>query len=184
MNNPCTERNVFGNSFEIAIDLNGHVVCYPVCYDCHFTLPFVRRQSAMPKPDPTHLKGGKHTSRKFPATSQLSIKPDESSSQENVNRIITFGSMPSYRWCSHFIISWYINSFIVFLVSRQFPSTGDNLWGKWVIALFYFCQGCELSITEWLQLYFYLLEISQICFLSVTLQMFFCWVVLSLAFLI
>ncbi|KAF8770973.1 Disintegrin and metalloproteinase like protein [Argiope bruennichi] len=52
------------------------------------------RQSAMPKPDATHLK--KHTSRKFSAT-QGSIKPDESSSQENVNRIITFGSMPSYR---------------------------------------------------------------------------------------
>ncbi|KFM58867.1 hypothetical protein X975_08186, partial [Stegodyphus mimosarum] len=48
----------------------------------------------MPKPDPTHLK--KHTSRKFPATPS-SIKPDDSSSQENVNRIITFGSMPSYR---------------------------------------------------------------------------------------
>ncbi|GIY72909.1 disintegrin and metalloproteinase domain-containing protein 12 [Caerostris darwini] len=53
-----------------------------------------RRQSAMPKPDATHLK--KHTSRKFSAT-QGSIKPDECSSQENVNRIITFGSMPSYR---------------------------------------------------------------------------------------
>ncbi|XP_054720727.1 LOW QUALITY PROTEIN: disintegrin and metalloproteinase domain-containing protein 11-like [Uloborus diversus] len=53
-----------------------------------------RRQSAMPKPDPSHLK--KHTSRKYPATPS-SIKPDDSSSQENVNRIITFGSMPSYR---------------------------------------------------------------------------------------
>lgn len=76
----------------------GHTLCVIHCYYCDFTIPFVRRQSAMPKPDPTHLKGGKHTSRKFPATSQLSIKPDESSSQENVNRIITFGSMPSYRY--------------------------------------------------------------------------------------
>lgn len=74
-----------------------YLVCYSCCDYCDYTIPFVRRQSAMPKPDPTHLKGGKHTSRKFPATSQLSIKPDESSSQENVNRIITFGSMPSYR---------------------------------------------------------------------------------------
>ncbi|XP_071043240.1 disintegrin and metalloproteinase domain-containing protein 11 isoform X3 [Parasteatoda tepidariorum] len=53
-----------------------------------------RRQSAMPKPDPSHLK--KHSSRKFSST-QGSIKVDDSSSQENVNRIITFGSMPSYR---------------------------------------------------------------------------------------
>lgn len=93
-----TCSTTFCNSLEMEVTSKWVTLCiYPLCDYCDFTLPFVRRQSAMPKPDPTHLKGGKHTSRKFPATSQLSIKPDESSSQENVNRIITFGSMPSYR---------------------------------------------------------------------------------------
>ncbi|KAG8179953.1 hypothetical protein JTE90_015402 [Oedothorax gibbosus] len=50
------------------------------------------RQSAMPKPDSVK----KHSSRKFSSTPS-SFKPDDLSSQENVNRIITFGSMPSYR---------------------------------------------------------------------------------------
>lgn len=53
------------------------------------------RRSTLPKQEPPHIK--KHVIRKHTLPVTVAAKSEDESSQENVNRIITFGSMPSYR---------------------------------------------------------------------------------------